>query len=182
MNITVYCGANVGNNPVFSEAAAELGKWMGNNGHTLVYGAGKFGMMGIVADAVLDNGGEAIGVTPQYFIDRDETHEGLTELFVVSNLSERRSEMMKIGNAFIALPGGMGTLDEITEIFANNRLHQFDTESGMKPAILFNVAGYYDGFLECLRQMIEKGYYRQEEYDDIIVADSVEDIAKALNQ
>lgn len=182
MKITVYCGASIGNDPKYSKAAAELGKWMGDNGHTLVYGAGKYGMMGIVADAVLDNGGEAIGITPGIFIDRDEVHAGLTELFVVDDLSHRRSEMMKYGDAFIALPGGMGTLDEITEIFANNRLHQFDTESGLKPAILFNVAGYYDGFTEYLRHMIEKGYYRQEEYDCIIVADSVEDIANALNQ
>lgn len=182
MNITVYCGAATGNDPAFREAAAELGKWMAENGHTLVYGGGKAGMMGVVADGVLDNGGKVIGVTPGFFVDRDEIHPDITELIVVNNLSERRSEMMKLGDAFIALPGGMGTLDEITEIFANNRLHRFDTASGSKPAILLSVNGYYDTLMALLRNMMDKGYYRQNEYDSIIVADSVEDVVRELSQ
>ncbi|MCQ2567310.1 MAG: TIGR00730 family Rossman fold protein [Mogibacterium sp.] len=182
MNITVFCGAVTGNDPAFKETATELGRWMAENGHALVYGGGKAGMMGAVADGVLDNGGKVIGVTPGFFVDRDEIHSDLTELIVVKNLSERRNEMMELGDAFVALPGGMGTLDEISEIIANNRLRQFDTASGTKPAILMNVNGYYDTLLDHFKNMMDKGYYRYDENDNIIFADSIGDVVRVLSQ
>jgi len=180
MNITVYCGSSHGADPDFTRMTIELGKWIGENGHTLVYGAGKVGAMGVVADAAIEYGGRVIGVTPGFFIEMDEIHDNLAETIVVKNLSERRAKMLELGEAFIALPGGMGTLDEITEVCANNRLKQFDNGSGTRPAILFNVNGYYDSFLAHLRNMIAAGFYKQEEYDHIVVANSIEDIAEAL--
>ena len=105
MNITIYCGALSGANPEYEIKARELGAWMAENGHTLVYGAGDAGMMGAVSDGILENGGKAIGVTPNFFVLAEVTRDDLTELIVPDDMPERRVKMMELGDAFIALPG-----------------------------------------------------------------------------
>lgn len=119
MNITVYLGANAGNDPALAQATAELGRWIGESGNTLVYGGSASGLMGVLAKSVLGAGGKAIGVEPQFFIDEGYEFDGLTELIVTRDMSERKAKMIELGEAFIALPGGTGTLEEITEVMSN---------------------------------------------------------------
>ena len=129
MNITVYLGANAGNDPALAQATAELGRWIGAGGNTLVYGGSASGLMVVLAKSA---GGKAIGVEPQFFIDEGYEFDGLTELIVTRDMSERKAKMIELGEAFIALPGGTGTLEEITEVMSKVSLRHLSA-----PCILY---------------------------------------------
>ena len=116
MNITVYLGASAGNDPAFLPAVQELGNWIGANGHALVYGGSKSGLMGALADSVLEAGGHVTGVEPSFFIEAEFQHDGIDDLIVTSDMAERKAKMIELGDAFIAFPGGTGTLEEIDEV------------------------------------------------------------------
>ena len=118
MNITVYLASSTGNDPKFLTAIKELGTWIGTSANTLVYGGSKTGLMGVLAQSVLQAGGKVIGVEPQFFMDEDFQYEGLTELIVTKDMAERKAKMIELGEAFIAFPGGVGTLEYITELRA----------------------------------------------------------------
>ena len=178
MNITVYCGAAEGMDPEFIERARELGAWMASKGHTLVYGAGNSGMMGAVSDALIEGGGEAIGVTPRFFILAEETRDDLAEVVISDDMSTRRNWMIENGDAFIALPGGMGTLDEITEVMTYKRLGLLGKVN--KPVMVYNVNGYYDRFFSFLDDMMDQGFCRQLDRDNVIEVTCLEDIEHAL--
>ena len=178
MNITVYCGAAEGMDPEFIERARELGAWMASEGHTLVYGAGNSGMMGAVSDALIEGGGEAIGVTPRFFILAEETRDDLAEVVISDDMSTRRNWMIENGDAFIALPGGMGTLDEITEVMTYKRLGLLGKVN--KPVMVYNVNGYYDRFFSFLDDMMDQGFCRQLDRDNVIEVRCLEDIVRAL--
>ena len=178
MNITVYCGAAEGMDPEFIERARELGAWMASKGHTLVYGAGNSGMMGAVSDALIEGGGEAIGVTPRFFILAEETRDDLAEVVISDDMSTRRSWMIENGDAFIALPGGMGTLDEITEVMTYKRLGLLGKVN--KPVMVYNVNGYYDRFFRFLDDMRDQGFCRQLDRDNVLEIRCLEDIVRAL--
>ena len=178
MNITVYCGAAEGKDPEFIARARELGAWMAAKGHTLVYGAGNSGMMGAVSDALIEGGGEAIGVTPRFFILAEETRDDLAEVVISDDMSTRRNWMIENGDAFIALPGGMGTLDEITEVMTYKRLGLLGKVN--KPVMVYNVNGYYDRFFRFLDDMLEQGFCRQLDRDNVIEVTCLEDIVRAL--
>ena len=178
MKITVYCGAAEGMDPEYIERARELGAWMAVKGHTLIYGAGNSGMMGAVSDALIEGGGEAIGVTPRFFILAEETRDDLAEVVISDDMSTRRSWMIENGDAFIALPGGMGTLDEITEVMTYKRLGLLGKVN--KPVMVYNVNGYYDRFFSFLDDMREQGFCRQLDRDNVIEVTCLEDIVLAL--
>lgn len=178
MNITVYCGAHHGKDPEFTIRAAELGRWMAQNGHVLVYGAGDVGTMGVLANAVLEGGGEVIGVTPDFFVLAEEIHDKLTELQIVPDLPERRSRMIEQGEAFIALPGGTGTLDEITEVITLTRLGRLSDH--IKPVMLYNIKGYYDHLLSFFDRVAEEEFFTQRDRDNIHEVRSIEDIERVL--
>ena len=180
MNITVYCGAAEGRDPEFIASARELGAWMAKNGHRLIYGAGNSGMMGAVSDALIEGGGEAIGVTPQFFVLAEETRNDLSEVVIADDMSARRNWMIDHGDAFIALPGGMGTLDEITEVMTYKRLGLLGEYN--KPVMVYNVNGYYDKFFEFLRYMREHDFCRQLDLDNVIEVTCIEDIESALQK
>ena len=118
MNITVYLGANLGTDPALPQAVQQLGRWIGESGNALVYGGSKSGLMGLLADSVLAAGGRVTGVEPKCFLDAELQHEGLTELIVTEDISARKTKMIELGDAFIAFPGGTGTLEEITEVIS----------------------------------------------------------------
>ena len=118
MNITVYLGANEGNDPKLKEAVRELGMWIGKSGNSLVYGGSKCGLMGELAESVLTAGGEATGVEPQFFIDAGYEYDALTRLIVTRDMAERKTKMIELGDVFIAFPGGTGTLEEISEVMS----------------------------------------------------------------
>ena len=176
MNITVYLGANEGNDPALHKAVTELGAWIGQSGNTLVYGGSKSGLMGALADSVLNAGGRAIGVEPQFFVEKELQHDGLTQLIVTKNMSERKNKMIELGDAFIAFPGGTGTLEEITEVVSKVSLKQLDA-----PCILYNLNGYYNSLKELLNHMIEKGLSDQERQKGIFFADDLMQIQEMLS-
>ena len=178
MNITVYCGALDGGDPEFTEKAYELGTWIADNGHSLVYGAGNAGMMGAVSDGVSDRGGITIGVTPEFFVLAEVTRDDLSELIIPKDMSERRKIMIEKGDAFLALPGGMGTLVEISEVMAYKRLSLLGKIN--KPVMLYNINGFYDNFFRMLDDMTEKGFCRAADRSNVIEVRCTGDIEKAL--
>lgn len=175
MNITVYLGANEGNNPALKRAVKELGTWIGKSGNALIYGGSKSGLMGALADSVLNAGGNVTGVEPQFFIENEFQHEGITKLIVTKDMSERKNKMIELGNAFIAFPGGTGTLEEITEIMSKVSLKQLNA-----PCIVYNLNGYYDSLKAMLKHMIDIGLSSEERQKGIYFAESLEQITDIL--
>ena len=177
MNITVYLGANEGNAPFFKEAVHELGLWIGTNGNTLVYGGSKSGLMGELAESVLQAGGKVIGVEPQFFIDAGFVYDEITELITTKDMSERKAKMIELGEVFIAFPGGTGTLEEITEVMSKVSLKHLDA-----PCILYNLNGYYDSLKQLLKHMIEMDLSSEEKQEGIYFAEDLEEIQRILDK
>lgn len=175
MNITVYLGSTEGKDPAFKQAVAELGNWIGESGNSLVYGGSKTGLMGVLAKSVLDAGGAVTGVETQFFVDANVQYEGLTELIVLPDMAERKTKMIELGDAFIAFPGGTGTLEEITEIMSKLSLDQLDA-----PCILYNLNGYYNGLKELLENMIRMGLSSEEKQRGVYFAENLGDIRRIL--
>lgn len=176
MNITVYLGANEGNDPGLRKAVEELGTWIGSSGNALVYGGSRSGLMGALADSVLLSGGAVTGVEPRCFIESEFQHDGLTELIVTEDMAERKRKMIELGDAFIAFPGGTGTLEEIAEVMSKVSLKHLDA-----PCILYNLNGYYHALQSLLEQMIEKGLSSRARQEGIYFAESLEEIRRILN-
>lgn len=175
MNITVYLGAFEGNDPALGNAVRELGTWIGKSGNSLIYGGSKSGLIGEIAKSVLTAGGNVTGIEPQIFIDRGFQYDGLTELIVTKDMSERKAKMIELGDAFIALPGGTGTLEEITEIMSKTSLKQIEA-----PCILYNLNGYYDSLRSLLLHMIAKGLSSKERQQGIFFAENLQQIKEIL--
>ena len=175
MNITVYLGANEGNDPALKTAVRELGTWIGESGNSLVYGGSKSGLMGELAESVLAAGGTVTGVEPQRFIDEGFLYDAITELIVTSDITERKTKMIELGDAFIAFPGGTGTLDEIAEIMSKVALQDLDA-----PCILYNLNGYYHGLKILLDHMITMGLSSEEKLQGIYFASDLSEIQKIL--
>ncbi len=171
MNITVYLGSNEGNDPSLKEAVRALGAWIGNAGHALVYGGSKSGLMGELAESVLNAGGKVTGVEPQFFIDAGFEYDAVTTLIVTKDMAERKAKMIELGDAFIAFPGGTGTLEEIAEVMSKVALGHLDA-----PFILYNLNGYYNGLKELLAHMIQKGLSSEERQRGIYFAETLESI------
>lgn len=175
MNITVYLGALFGNDPEFLSAVKELGTWIGKSGNSLVYGGSKTGLMGKLAQSVLDAGGEVTGVEPQFFVDADYQHNGLTELIITKDMAKRKAKMIELGEAFIAFPGGTGTLEEIAEVMSKVSLKHIKA-----PCILYNLNGYYNSLKELLNHMTEKGLSSEERQEGIYFADNLAQIKEII--
>ena len=157
MNITVYLGANEGNDPALKQAVQELGRWIGESGNALVYGGSRCGLMGEIAESTLNAGGEVTGVEPE--------------------MTERKTKMIALGDAFIAFPGGTGTLEEIAEVMSKVSLRHLDA-----PCILYNLHGYYDGLKALLARMIEKGLSSPERQQGIYFVENLEQIKEILQK
>lgn len=175
MNITVFLGAWEGNDPTFSAAVKELGTWIGKSGNVLVYGGSKSGLMGILAGSVLDAGGRVIGIEPQAFVDSALQLDGLTELIVTRNMDERIEKLIALGEAFIAFPGGTGTLEELAKVMSMLSLNCLDA-----PCIVYNLNGYYDCLMELLQKMVTYGLSTAERQKRIHFVESFGDIADLL--
>lgn len=177
MNITVYLGAFEGKDPELAKAVRELGTWIGESGNSLVYGGSKSGLMGMIAESVLAAGGEVTGVEPQFFMDEELQLDGLTELIVTKDMAERKAKMIELGDAFIAFPGGTGTLEEITEVMSKISLKHLAS-----PCILYNLNGYYDSLKELLAHMIAMGLSSEERQEGIYFARNLAEIREILGQ
>lgn len=152
-SVCVYCGSRTGLDPTHAQAAHEVGKEIGRRGWQLVYGGGKAGLMGVVADAVLQHGGRVIGVIPRILMEREVGHRGLHELHVVETMHQRKQMMAERAHAFLALPGGIGTLEELFEVWTWRQIGYHD-----QPVGLLNVGGYYDALLAFLQRSVDSGF------------------------
>jgi uncharacterized protein (TIGR00730 family) len=165
--LAVYCGSAPGADPAFAQAARELAVLMVERNIDLVYGGGKLGLMGIVADTVLDNGGCAYGVIPQALVDHEVAHHGCTELHTVANMHERKAKMTELADAFVCLPGGIGTLDEMFEAWTWNALGYH-----AQPFCLLNVHGFWDGLAGFMDHVVESGFLSEARRLQLLKADT----------
>ena len=163
--VCVYAGSNPGSHPAYAQAARAMATTLAERGIGLVYGGGRVGLMGVLADTMLEVGGEAIGVMPQALIDREIGHRGLTELRVVDSMHERKAQMAELSDAFVAVPGGIGTLEELIEVFTWSQLgiHR-------KPCGVLNVRGYYDHLAAFLDHAVDEGFLRPQHRGVLSVA------------
>lgn len=152
-SICVYCGSRPGADPAFADTAAQVGQWIGERGGQLVYGGGRAGLMGVVADATLAAGGRVVGVIPRTLVEREHAHRGCTELHVVETMHERKRIMAERADAFVALPGGIGTFEELFETWTWRQLGYHD-----KPIGVLNQDGYYDAMLRFIDHSVGSGF------------------------
>jgi uncharacterized protein (TIGR00730 family) len=160
ISLAVYCGSRLGNNPAYAEAAIDVGHWIGERGGQLVYGGGKNGLMGTVANAALDAGAHVIGVIPQALMEREHANTRCSELFVVEDMHERKAMMAERANAFLAMAGGIGTFEEILEQWVWRQLGYHDKTLGF-----LNTLGYYDTFLQAMHHSMHEGFMDQGQID-----------------
>lgn len=170
-NICVFCGSRKGTDPIFSEKATEVGQYLAQNDYRLVYGAGNVGLMGVITDAVLANGGEAIGIIPEFLEKWEVAHDNLTELIITQTMHERKAIMAERSDAVIALPGGYGTLDELFEILTWRQLKLHE-----KPIGLLNVKGYFNPLIQMIDQMQAEGFLSEENRQFLLVSDDINDL------
>jgi uncharacterized protein (TIGR00730 family) len=175
--LAVYCGSAPGSDPIFAEATRATAGAMVERGVDLVYGGGRLGLMGLVADSVLELGGKVYGVIPAALVDLEVAHTGVTELFHVANMHERKAKMTDLADAFIALPGGIGTLDELFEAWSWNALGYH-----AKPFCLLNVGGFWDGMIEFIDHATTSGFLSASRRRQLLVATTPEDALNLLDE
>lgn len=175
MNICVFCGSSFGNNPVYTLAAKELGHNIATGNHTLIYGGGKVGLMGVIADAALAANGKVIGVIPKFLLDREVGHSGLTSLEIVPSMHERKKRMADLSDAFVAIPGGWGTLEELAEILTWKQLGLI-----AQPVAVLNINRFFDPLLTQMKSMVAEGFLREENLSSIKSSDSPAKLLAAL--
>lgn len=176
-SVCVFCGSSPGANPAYREAARQLGALLAAQGRRLIYGGGNVGLMGIVADAALQEGGTVVGIIPQHLLDLEVGHRGLTELRVVHSMHERKQQMSSLADAFVLLPGGLGSLEEFFEIWTWGQLglHR-------KPYGILNVAGYFDGLLTFVDHAVEERFLHPEHRRLVVVSDEPAGLLAALDR
>ena len=175
--LAVYCGSAPGNDPAFADMARSMAAEMISQGIDLVYGGGRLGLMGIVADAVLSAGGKAYGVIPRSLVDLEVAHPGLTEMHIVTTMHERKAKMTELTDAFVALPGGIGTLDELFEAWTWNALGFH-----AKPFALLNVNGFWDGLDSFMDKVVASGFLSGARREQLLMAHSPAEAIKLLDE
>ena len=173
--IALYCGSRSGNKPIYQEKAIALAQGLAKQGFGLVYGGASIGLMGQVADAMISHGGEAVGVIPEFMLDYEIAHHQLTELHVVQTMHERKALMAERASAFVALPGGLGTFEEILEVATWGQLNQHQ-----KPMMIYNVNGFYDALIAQLDHAVEEGFLPPQHRAKLIVCNHAEQIYSAI--
>jgi uncharacterized protein (TIGR00730 family) len=175
--LAVYCGSASGSQSVFAECARATARAMIDAGVDLVYGGGRLGLMGLIADRTLELGGRVYGVIPQALVDIEVAHPSLTQLDIVANMHERKARMTDLADAFLALPGGIGTLDELFEAWSWNALGYH-----AKPFCLLNVEGFWDGLIEFIDHATESGFLSQQRRAQLLVARTPDEALKLLDE
>jgi hypothetical protein len=173
--VCVYCGSRTGDDPVFAAAAAELGRRLAADGHTLVYGGGRVGLMGLLADAAVQAGGRVVGIIPRHLQRAEVGHGGVTELVLVDSMHERKAEMAARSDIFVVLPGGLGTMDETFEIVTWRQLGLHD-----KPIVIFNLEGCWSPFVDLVDHIVGRGFAAPEDRALFAVVDTLEEVLTAV--
>ena len=173
--VAVYCGSRLGNDEVYEQAARELGRELADNGMGLVYGGASIGLMGAVADEVIHGGAQAVGVIPTFMLKHEIAHEQLTRLHLTDTMHTRKTVMAEYADAFITLPGGLGTLEEIMEIATWRQLYQHE-----KPMIILNINGFYDRMIEHLKYTADQGFMKQEDLERLVVCNTINEAIDLL--
>jgi uncharacterized protein (TIGR00730 family) len=173
--VTVFCGSSSGNEDHFKSQAALLGQTLAKQNIELVYGGAAVGLMGAVADGVLNEGGKVIGVLPYFLRTKEIAHEGLTELIIVNSMHERKTKMNELCDGVIALPGGFGTLEELFEMltWAQLGLHK-------KPIAILNITGFYDSLLNAIQTMVDKGFLKEINQNMLLVSDNIDELLNKM--
>ena len=174
-SVCVYCGSKSGVTPAFAATARAVGQWIGSHGGQLVYGGGKNGLMGIVADAAMDAGGRVVGVIPKALVEKEWANHGCSELHVVDTMHERKRMMAEHADAFLALPGGIGTFEEFFEVWTWRQLGYHD-----KPVGLLNVDGYYDALLGFMQQTVARGFVSENQHALLQVHAQADELLDAI--
>ena len=174
--LAVYCGSAPGTDPAFADMARALVREMASRGVDMVYGGGRLGLMGIIADEMLASGGRVYGVIPQALVDHEVAHTGLTELTTVANMHERKAKMTELCDGFVALPGGIGTLDELFEAWTWNALGYH-----AKPVALLNIGGFWDNLVELMDHVMTSGFMSPARRAQLLVAGTVDEAIDTLD-
>ena len=175
--ICVFCGSSMGFDPIYREKAAELGQAMADSHCELLYGGGSVGLMKIIADVMLENKCKVIGTITEHLNDMDVGYDDIDELIVVDSMAERKKMLEDMADGFIAMPGGLGTMDEFFEVFVLSQLRVFD-----KPVALYNVNGYYDDIIRFIKRATDEGFVRKEHADALIVSDDPKELFQKMEQ
>lgn len=175
MNIAVYCASREGNSPEYLRAAREVGAWIGKSAHALVYGGSQGGLMGAVADAALENGARVTGVIPDIEVIKRRRHPHLTQYVYTDTMAQRRTRMIELADAFVALPGGLGTLDEVSEVLS---LASLELVKGKM--VLFGALGYYEPLKELFKGIVREGFGEAAYFEKLLFTESIGELAAFL--
>ena len=175
--ICIFCGSSMGFDPIYKEKAAELGHVLADHGCELLFGGGSVGLMKVIADVMMERGCKVTGTITKHLLDMHVGHDGIDELIVVDSMAERKKILEDMADGFIALPGGIGTMDEFFEAYVLSQLRVFD-----KPVALYNVNGYYDGIVEFIKHIADEGFMRREHAENLIVSDDAKDLLEKMEQ
>jgi len=167
-SICVFCGSSMGVHPIYKKTAEDLGRMIASENLTLVYGGGSIGLMGVLANTVMENGGEVIGVIPRFLYEKEVGLDSVTQLIIVDSMHERKQKMAELSNAFIAMPGGIGTMEELFEIFTWSQLALIK-----KPVAILNINHFYDEVITFINKMVQEGFLRHETADSLIHSGNV---------
>lgn len=176
-NICVFCGASHGNNLEYKYYAQKLGQQIAEQGRRLIYGGGNKGLMGEIANAVLEHGGEVIGVIPERLVKAETAHHGITQLEVVADMHIRKARMTELADGFIAMPGGSGTLEEIFEIWTGAQIGYHE-----KPVALYNIIDFWDPMIKFLQHSVKEGFIRESFYHTLIISDNPVELLKIMDE
>jgi uncharacterized protein (TIGR00730 family) len=174
-NISVFCGAHLGNNPIYASEAKKIAEVIVEKGMNVVFGGGDVGLMGVVSHTAIDNGGEVLGISLQSLYELELTNPRIQEVVVAQTLLERKDIFMQRSDAFIVLPGGVGSLDELAEVMCSNQLGVIN-----KPIGILNTNGYYDHLLAWMKKAVEEGFVSDANFNELIVSDSCEDLIERV--
>lgn len=175
-NICIFCGASLGNNSAYQIFAQQLGECIAKQGRTLIYGGGNKGLMGVIANAVLNNGGEVIGIIPERLVQAETAHRGITRLEIVANMHERKARMAELADGFIAMPGGTGTVEEMFEVWTAAQIGYHT-----KPVALYDVMGFWQPMVSFLKHSVQEGFIRESFFNTLIIAEDSNAILASMD-
>lgn len=174
-SLCVFCGSSSGYHPAYEKASQELGKWLAEEKLTLVYGGGSVGLMGSLANSVMEHGGKVIGIIPRFLYELEVGHDGVSELIIVDSMHERKQKMAELANGFIALPGGIGTLEELFEIFTWSQLALI-----RKPVALLDINDFYKDLISHMHHMVREGFLKAENLDSLLISNNIHELVMKI--